>query len=90
METYEKARDIFDYISKYHREIKKMYKEEKEEVNRKRVRMLLDYLTRHEKSFEEGMDRAGRDNGGSLTRRNKLKGCKHNEKYFYRHIRLEL
>ncbi len=76
MEAFEKTEDLFEYLSKYHQEIKNMFKEEKSEINRKRVQLLLDYLVRHEKRYEEAMRQAEKEPSGSeeAVTGNRLRG----------------
>lgn len=55
METYEQTGNVFTMIADFHRAVRKHYEKLTDEAEKKRVRLLLDYLSRHERRFEEGL-----------------------------------
>ena len=69
----EKLTEVFEYLSRYNRELKKMFKEEKSETNRKRVQLLLDYLARHVQRYEKAMRQAAGKNNPVRRQQQKYK-----------------
>jgi rubrerythrin len=56
MLRFEQAKDVIDYCAKLHHQIGEFYNDLSEEVSQERVRMLLTYLSRHEKHLEESLE----------------------------------
>jgi rubrerythrin len=59
MKTYEKTGDVIGFIADFHRELGNRYEKLTEESERRRISMLLEYLSRHEKRWKEGLERFG-------------------------------
>ncbi len=57
MKTYEPARNVLAHAADFHKTLSVMYRDLTEQTDRERVRLLLDYLQRHEKNFEESLKR---------------------------------
>ena len=53
--TYKQARDIFDMIRRFHKQLAVFYEQLSEKSEKERVRMLLTYMSRHEKNFERAL-----------------------------------
>lgn len=53
MKTFQQARDVVDHTRDFHHQLSNFYEKLKGESERERVKMLLDYLSRHEKHLEE-------------------------------------
>lgn len=53
MKTFQQARDVVDHTRNFHHQLSEFYEKLKRETERERVKMLLDYLSRHEKHLEE-------------------------------------
>ena len=54
---FETTREVLEHAREFHRDLKEYYKSLMEKTDQERVRMLLDYLSRHEKNLEEGLAR---------------------------------
>jgi len=50
--TFERAGEVIERAREFHREVSERYAELADEAGRERVRMLLEYLSRHEQSLE--------------------------------------
>lgn len=50
---YKTVKDVVDYSRKLHQQISKLYQEISQDQTQVRVKMLLDYLQRHESHLEE-------------------------------------
>jgi len=57
MKTYEKTGDVIAFLADFHRELRKRYEKLKKESDRERVHLLLEYLSRHERRWQEGLKR---------------------------------
>jgi len=57
MKTYEKTGDVISFIADFHGELGKRYENLTRESDRRRVHLLLEYLSRHEKRWKEGLER---------------------------------
>jgi rubrerythrin len=53
--TYKTARDILNMIRRFHHQLSEFYEQLSEISEKKRVRMLLEYMSRHEKNFEQAL-----------------------------------
>ena len=53
--TYECTRDVLDHARSFHQELHKIYQSLADEAKQARVRMLLDYLSRHEANLEANL-----------------------------------
>jgi len=50
---YKTVKDVVDHSRRLHQQISQMYSEMSQQQTQERVKMLLDYLQRHEKHLEE-------------------------------------
>ena len=55
MKTYERTRDVLDHARTFHNELRKAYQKLSSETEKERIRMLLDYVSRHEEHLEESL-----------------------------------
>lgn len=55
VQTYETTRDVLDHARAFHGELGKLYERLAGEAQQERVKMLLNYLSRHEEHLEEGL-----------------------------------
>lgn len=53
MKTYKQTYDIIDCLRSFHQQMKDFYERLHEKDEKQKVKMLLDYLSRHEKHREE-------------------------------------
>jgi rubrerythrin len=58
---FEQVKDVFDYGIELHAQLRTLYGSIGEQAEQERVRMLMDYLSSHERNREEAMQRFGRD-----------------------------
>jgi 4-hydroxy-3-methylbut-2-en-1-yl diphosphate synthase IspG/GcpE len=49
---YEQTKDVLDHVVKFHRQAGEVFQTLMEHTSNQRVRMLLDYMVRHEKNLE--------------------------------------
>lgn len=54
--TYAKVSDVLEQVRRFHRRLKEIYADLSEQADRKRIALLLDYLSRHEEQFEKGIE----------------------------------
>jgi hypothetical protein len=54
--TFDETENVFDMIAGFHRTLKERYDRLTDEAEKERVKMLLDYLSRHERRFEQGLE----------------------------------
>jgi rubrerythrin len=54
--NFEQIKDVLDYSRQLHAQIRRYYDSLNAQTGQKRVKMLLDYLSRHEKHMEESLD----------------------------------
>ncbi len=54
---FEQTRDILNHAREFHRQVSQLYKRLSDKAEKKRVRMLLDYMSRHESNLEKSMAR---------------------------------
>jgi len=57
MHNFEQVRDVLDYGIKLHSQLTELYDSLNQQNDQARVKMLLDYLSRHEKNREQAMQR---------------------------------
>lgn len=57
MHNFEQVKDVLDYGIKLHSELTELYASLNRQNDQTRVKMLLDYLSRHEKNREQAMQR---------------------------------
>lgn len=55
MHNFEQVREVLDFGRELHTQIEKFYKKSSAQEQQVRVKMLLDYLSRHEKHMAEGL-----------------------------------
>ncbi len=53
MKTYKKTSEIIDFVGSFHKKMSEYYMKLNEGANKQRIKMLLDYLLKHEKQREE-------------------------------------
>ncbi|MBN1835923.1 MAG: hypothetical protein JW820_08730 [Spirochaetales bacterium] len=51
MKTFRQVREIFDIARRFHEQLGHLYQRCSEQTERKRARLLLDYLSRHEENL---------------------------------------
>ena len=51
--SIKKTRDIIDYARGFHEKLNLYYQSLAEHTNKERLKLLLEYMARHEKHFEE-------------------------------------
>jgi hypothetical protein len=59
MKTFEQTGDVIAFIADFHRELRQRYKKMTGVSERKRVQLLLDFLSRHEKRWLKGLEQYG-------------------------------
>ncbi len=57
MHNFEQVKDVLDYGIQLHSQLTELYDSLNQQNDQTRVKMLLDYLSRHEKNREEAMQR---------------------------------
>lgn len=62
MHNFEQVKDVLDYGKAIHTELRKFYESHNEQNRQARVKMLLDYLSRHESHLEETLERFEAEN----------------------------
>jgi rubrerythrin len=55
--AFETTKDVLDHVREFHQQLSEFYRDLIDKTDKERVRMLLDYLSRHEKHLEESMAR---------------------------------
>ncbi|WP_283789389.1 hypothetical protein QNI23_005670 [Bermanella sp. WJH001] len=58
---YKTVKDVVDYSRKLHQQISKLYQEISQDQTQERVKMLLDYLQRHEAHLEKSLNQFEHD-----------------------------
>ena len=53
--TYGQVRDVLNAAADFHRDLRDFYAQLAKQEDRDRVRMLLSYMSRHEKDFEQAL-----------------------------------
>jgi hypothetical protein len=56
MQTYQTVADIIDFIETYHRQLKDFYRDHRDSTDSERLKMLLSYISRHEKNIQNVMN----------------------------------
>jgi rubrerythrin len=64
--TYKTARDILNMIRRFHQQLSEFYEQLSEISEKKRVRMLLEYMSRHEKNFEQALAEYDHENASKV------------------------
>ena len=57
MHNFEQVKDVLDYGKTVHADLRKFYESLNEQNEQAHVKMLLDYLSRHESHLEETLER---------------------------------
>ena len=52
---FEQTRDILNHARDFHRQVSEFYKRLSDKAEKQRVKMLLDYMSRHESNLERSM-----------------------------------
>lgn len=55
MKTFEQTRDVLDHARSFHHQVAELYHSLENTAEQKRVKMLLDYLQRHERHLEQSL-----------------------------------
>lgn len=55
METYTKVRDVLQTAQQFHSRLQAAYDKLSDETGKKRLQILLDYMSGHEEQFKEGL-----------------------------------
>jgi hypothetical protein len=63
METFKTTRDITEWLRKTHRHLSRFYAHRRKVADQERVRLLLDYLSRHEQNLEKALADVQRESG---------------------------
>jgi rubrerythrin len=58
---YKTVKDVIDHSRRLHQQISKLYKNIKQKQTQERVKMLLDYLQRHEEHLEKSLSQFEHD-----------------------------
>jgi rubrerythrin len=53
--SYGQVRDVLNTVVEFHRRLREFYSQLAEQTNQERVRILLDYMSRHERGFEQAL-----------------------------------
>lgn len=61
MKTYKQTFEIFDYARIFHRKMREFYNQLHEKTEKQRIKLLLEYLSRHEKQRVETLARYEKD-----------------------------
>jgi len=66
MSTYMRVRDVLEAARRFHRQLKVFFGRLADRSDKERVRILLDYMSRHERNFEEGLNEYEAQGSGRL------------------------
>jgi rubrerythrin len=66
MTAYGQVRDVLNTAVRFHRRLEEFYGQLAKQEDRERVRMLLDYMSRHEQGFERMLADYGKGKARSL------------------------
>ncbi|MGF1612384.1 MAG: hypothetical protein ACFCVA_00340 [Gammaproteobacteria bacterium] len=55
MKTFERTQDVLDHARSFHHQVADLYQRLEDRTEKERVKLLLDYLQRHEKHLEESL-----------------------------------
>jgi len=58
---YKTVKDVVDHSRRLHQQISQLYQEIRQEQSQERVKMLLDYLKRHEDHLEQSLEKFEKD-----------------------------
>ena len=64
--TFEKTRDVLDKVREFHRGLSEFYARMSEIAQKEKVKMLLDYMSRHEEHLEQCLSRYQTDGAKRL------------------------
>lgn len=64
--TYGQVRDVLNAAADFHRDLRAFYGRLAKQEDQQRVRMLLDYMSRHEKDFEKALAQYDQEGAGKL------------------------
>lgn len=53
--AFETTKDVLDHVRQFHQQLSEFYNRLSQKAEKERVKMLLDYLSRHEKHLENSM-----------------------------------
>lgn len=53
--SFETTQDVLDHARAFHRQVSEFYDQLSQQNQKQRIKMLLDYLSRHEKHLEESL-----------------------------------
>lgn len=53
MQTYKTVAEIIDFLETYHQQLKDFYLKHRDTANSERLKMLLDYISRHRKNIQD-------------------------------------
>lgn len=67
MHNFEQVKDILDYSVEFHRELRALYDKLSAESDQTRVKMLLDYLARHERDRADAVARFEKEHQGEAS-----------------------
>jgi hypothetical protein len=68
MRIYEETGNVFELVGDFHRRLKQRYRQLKDRTERKRVRLLLEYLSRHQERYQKALERFGRKGRENLSK----------------------
>jgi rubrerythrin len=66
MISFKQAQDVLDYAKDFHHQLSNYYKTLNDKTDQVRVKMLLDYLTVHEKKLEANIERIEENISGKV------------------------
>ena len=55
MKSFERTQDVLDHARAFHKELQRLYQQLSTETEKERVKMLLEYLSRHEEHLEQSL-----------------------------------
>lgn len=64
--TFETTKDVLDHAREFHGQVGEYYRQLGEKNQKERVKMLLEYMSRHEKHLEENLARYEEDVSGRI------------------------
>ncbi len=64
--TFETTKDVLDHAREFHGQVSEYYRQLGEKNQKERVKMLLEYMSRHEKHLEESLARYEEDVSGRI------------------------
>ena len=64
--NFETTKDVLDHAREFHGQVSEYYRQLSEKVQKERVKMLLEYMSRHEKHLEENLSNYEEDVSGRI------------------------